>query len=251
MHSLHRLLPSIAAPGSAHSPLDAAAVTIAFAGLAWLLHGVTLSGALAGAFISFMLYANAGPGGFAALVSVFVITAGTTRIGYSRKLELGTAESRQGRNGLQILANLGVAAVAAVLFGISRNPIFLVAAAASLAEAAGDTASSEVGEAGSEQARLITTLELVPAGTNGGITILGTVAGALASLAVTGCCVVVKLIPASGFLVVSFAGWAGMLLDSVLGAALERRGLLNNETVNFFGTLSAALIGSLLTHVLA
>jgi uncharacterized membrane protein len=42
-----------------------------------------------------------------------------------------------------------------------------------------------------------------------------------------------------------------MLLDSVLGAALENRKLLNNDTVNLLGTFSAALIAVLLARVLA
>jgi len=38
------------------------------------------------------------------------------------------------------------------------------------------------------------------------------------------------------------AAFAGMICDSYLGATLERRGLLNNNTVNFLGTLTAALV---------
>jgi len=33
-----------------------------------------------------------------------------------------------------------------------------------------------------------------------------------------------------------------MLMDSVLGATLQRRGKMNNETVNFVGTLAAAAL---------
>jgi uncharacterized protein (TIGR00297 family) len=230
--------------------LEAAAVTTVFTAAARLLNGVTESGALAGAVVSFAIYASAGPGAFAALVLVFVIAVVTTRVGYSRKQKLGAAESRKGRRGSQVLANLGVAALACILFGLSRNPVFLVGAAAAMAEAAADTASSEIGEATGERARLITTFEFVPAGTDGGITAPGTLAGLLASLAVAGCCVVAHLISASGFWLVSAAGFLGMLLDSVLGAALENRKLLNNDTVNLLGTFSAALIAVLLARVL-
>ncbi|HEX6504709.1 MAG TPA: DUF92 domain-containing protein [Terriglobales bacterium] len=231
--------------------VSAAAVTVVFAAVAWLLKGVTNTGALAGAVISFAIYLGAGAGAFVALVCVFLIAVGTTRLGYTRKQQLGAAENREGRSGSQILANLGVAALAAVLFGITRKPIYLIACGAALAEAAADTASSEIGEVSSQQARLITTFQLVPAGTNGGVTFAGTIAGLIASVIVAGCCVLTKMIPAWAFFFVSVAGFVGMLLDSVLGAVLERRGQLNNDTVNFLGTLSAALTAVLLARMLA
>lgn len=231
--------------------LSAAAVTVVFTAVAWLLKGVTNTGALAGAVVSFAIYLGAGAGAFVALVCVFLIAVGTTRLGYTRKQQLGAAENREGRSASQILANLGVAALAAVLFGITRTPFYLIACGAAFAEAAADTASSEIGEVSSQQARLITTLQLVPAGTNGGITFGGTVAGLIASFIIGGCCVLMEVISARAFFLVSVAGFVGMLLDSVLGAVLERRGLLNNDTVNFLGTLSAALIALLLARMLA
>jgi uncharacterized membrane protein len=49
---------------------------------------------------------------------------------------------------------------------------------------------------------------------------------------------------------VGCAGFIGMLLDSLLGALLERRGALNNDAVNFLGTFSAALIAFLVSRPL-
>ena len=251
LNSLHFVLTNLVTPAMTKAVLQAAIVTIVFTAVARLLNGVTASGAVAGAVVSFAMYVSAGLAAFAALASVFVIAVITTRIGYSRKQKLGAAESREGRSASQILANLGIAALACILFALWHNPILLIAAAAAMAEAAADTSSSEVGEAASEQAHLITTFEFVPAGTDGGITLSGTLAGALASLAVAGCCVVVHLIPASALWFVTAAGFLGMLLDSVLGAVLESRGVLNNDTVNLFGTFSAALIALLLARAFA
>ncbi|MBV8891779.1 MAG: DUF92 domain-containing protein [Acidobacteria bacterium] len=227
----------------------AALVTLIFSALAYRVKAVTRSGAAAGAIVSFAIYVSAGVGAFAALVSLFLIAITTTRAGYSRKQQRGTAESSQGRSASQIVANVGIAALATVLFAITQHSIFLVAAAAALAEAAADTASSEIGEATSGQARLITSFEVVPAGTDGGITLWGTLAGAMASLLIAGCCLVLQLISRSSFFLVSIAGILGMLLDSILGAVLERRQVLNNDMVNLLGTSTAALIALVLHHL--
>jgi len=225
---------------------SAAIVTLAFAVLARAIRGVSTSGAIAGAVICFLLYSSAGPGAFAALISVFVLAWITTRIGYQQKQALGTAEKRKGRTAAQVLANLSAAALCAVLSALWHRTAFLLAAVAALAEAAADTVSSEIGQACSRQARLITTWEVVPAGTDGGITFAGTGAGALAAAGVAAVSVFSRLIPWSGFLVVWLAAVVGTLIDSLLGALLERKHVLNNEAVNFLSTLCAAMIALVL-----
>jgi uncharacterized protein (TIGR00297 family) len=223
--------------------LTAALVTLAFTLLGRAVKGVTPSGAIAGAVVCFLLYAIAGPGAFAALVSVFVLAWITTRLGYAQKQTLGTAETREGRTASQVLANLGAAAVCALLFAYSaKNLAFLLALAAALSEAAADTVSSEFGQARSRQARLITTWQLVPAGTDGGITLAGTLAGALAATLVSLVCVWTALIPWRWFGISVLAAVAGTLVDSLLGAILEQRKLLNNDSVNFLSTVFAAAL---------
>ncbi|MGC2181842.1 MAG: DUF92 domain-containing protein, partial [Terriglobales bacterium] len=103
------------------------AITTAFAGLGYLVRGVTRSGAIAGAGVCFALFASAGPGAFAALLSVFAVTWIATRLGLPRKQRLGTAERGEGRTASQVLANIGVAAVCAVLFAAVRAPWMLLA----------------------------------------------------------------------------------------------------------------------------
>ena len=215
-------------------------VTLVFAAGARLVRGVSTTGAGAGAVVAFLLFATIGPGAFLALVSVFVLAWATTRLGYTRKERRGTAEDRRGRTASQVLANLGVSAVCAVLYVVNGNSRFVVAACAALAEAAADTVSSEYGQAARENALLITTWEQVPAGTDGGITIAGTVAGVVAALIIGGVCVATRLIPWHWFWISAGAGVLGMFADSFLGAGLERRRLLINDAVNFLSTAIAA-----------
>ncbi len=201
----------------------AAGVTLIFAILGRLVRGVTISGAIAGWIVSFAIFAGAGPGAFGALVLVFGVTWLATRVGYRHKLKLGTAEKKDGRTALQVLANLAVAGACAAAYGLlGRNAALLAALAAALSEAAADTVSSELGQATSDQARLITNWQKVPAGTDGGITWLGTLAGVGTAILISLACFVAGLLPARWIVIPAAAGTAGMLADSFLGALLER-----------------------------
>lgn len=217
------------------------AITAGFAAVARLLRGVDLSGAIAGSAVCFLLLAGGGIGAFAALVTVFALTWAATRAGRSRKQRMGLAERSDGRRASQVLANLGVAAICAGACAvIGQKALLMVAAAAALAEAAGDTVSSEVGQAASTKARLITTWQEVPAGTDGAISLMGTLAGVLASASVSVVCIISGMFSWRLAAVALGASIAGMFADSVLGAWLERRQVLNNDAVNFLSTLSAA-----------
>jgi uncharacterized protein (TIGR00297 family) len=221
-------------------------VTVLFSTLARWVRGVSLSGAIAGAVVCFLLYAGAGPGAFAALVSVFALTWISTRFGYRRKEKLGTAEKRDGRTALQVLANLSVAASCAGLSALTGKAAFLLALSAALSEAAADTVSSELGQARSAKARLITTWEQVAAGTDGGVSWAGTLAGISAAALVSGVCLLTRLMPLRWLGISIVAAVAGTIADSYLGALLERRKLLSNDAVNFLGTLVAAIAAFLL-----
>jgi uncharacterized protein (TIGR00297 family) len=225
----------------------AVVVTLIFTTLARWVRGVSFSGAMAGAAVCFLLYIGAGPGAFAALVSVFALTWLSTRFGYRRKEKLGTAEKLDGRTALQVLANLAVAAACAGLSALSAGrAILLLAVSAALSEAAADTVSSELGQARSAKARLITTWEEVTAGTDGGVSWAGTLAGVAAATAVSLVCALTGLVPLRWLGISIVAAVAGMIADSYLGAWLERRKLLCNDAVNFLGTLVAAATAFLL-----
>ena len=220
-------------------------VTLTFAVAGFVVGGVTLSGAIAGFAVAFALYYCIGPGAFAVLLAVFGITWLATRIGRAHKEDLGIAEDRRGRDAFQVLANLGVSAALATAGMFFFRQIAWTAAIAALCEAAADTASSECGEAWSDRAYLILGFRRVPAGNDGAISLVGTlvavVAAALVALVATFEGVVTLRFAAHA----AAAGFLGTIIDSLLGATLERRCLLGNNSVNFLSTLSAGLIALL------
>src|SRR5438094_1301635 len=220
----------------------AAITTVVFTALARFIRGVSRSGAVAGAVICFTLIASAGLGAFIGLISVFALTWIATRFGYRRKQILGIAERPEGRKSSQVSANLGVAAACAILYSLShRNSLFLVAMVAAFAEAGADTVSSELGQAANRQPRLITTWESVPAGTNGAVSIIGTLAGILSAAVIAGISIAVGLLPWQYLPNCLGAATAGMFFDSVLGASLERQGRIGNDAVKLVGTLVPAI----------
>ena len=221
--------------------LIALAVTAIFALLAWLAHGVNWSGALAGSAVAFVLSARE-IRMFYLLLVVFAVTLAATRLGTQRKRQLLAAEPPDGRSASQVIANLGVAALVVAIAPAG----WTVLAIAALAEAAADTSSSEIGLAFSGRTVLITTWRPVAAGIDGGISLHGTAAALAAAAIVALAARALGLVPAHQAAIVVYAGFLGALVDSLLGALLEKPGLLNNDLVNLLSTAAAMGIAWLL-----
>jgi uncharacterized protein (TIGR00297 family) len=187
------------------------------------------------------------------LLAVFILSDIATRIGRTQKERLGIAERGDGRTASQVAANLGVAALVQLdltqnslantswfsLSGVAPMPLFAIALAA-LAEAAADTVSSEIGQVLGGRPRMITTLREADPGTDGAISLAGTLAGILAAAAVAAAGTAALHGNLTMFWISTAAAVFGLFFDSLLGATLERRGWLNNDAVNFLSTASAA-----------
>jgi uncharacterized protein (TIGR00297 family) len=130
------------------------------------------------------------------------------------RLAVGTGPRRNAR---QVLANGGVAALAALL---GSWP----AVAGAIAAATADTWATEIGAFSPTGPRLITTGARVAAGRSGGITALGTAGGlAGAMLIATVSALAAPPLRWRGAWIAAGAGVAGMLVDSLLGATAQGR----------------------------
>jgi len=216
----------------------AVAVNLVLALLARVLKMVTCSGAACGFGLGVAVYMGWGYKSFLLMLGFFVLGSLATRVGYQKKAARGVAELRGGaRSWREALANSLAGAFFALLVITSHHEAaFLLAVMAAFAEAAGDTISSEIGQWISGRAYLITTFEPVPAGENGGVSLGGTAAGVAASALIVSLGLALGLCGKGSAVLALGAAVAGNLLDSVLGATLERRGLVTNGIVNFAGT---------------
>jgi uncharacterized protein (TIGR00297 family) len=235
-------------------------ISAVFGLIVWRLRAGTFGAAATGAAITASLMfcsAYSGDNWFwihgllSPLLALFVLTFAVTKIGKSKKDRLGTGESKRGRNAAQVAANLGISALALhySVWGIFRlhpwSGVLEFVAIAALAEAAADTVSSEIGQVFGGTPRLVTTLQPVQPGIDGGITIAGSTAGIVGAAIVSWIGFGLLSGPAmeTAFLTAgcTFCATVGLLFDSVLGATLERKGYLNNDAVNFLSTLVSAL----------
>jgi len=216
----------------------AIAVNLALAVLAYAMKAASSSGAICGFWLGTAIYLGYGYKSFIVLFAFVVLGSAATRLGLAKKTARGVAERRAGaRSWREALANLLAAGFFAILAVTTHHePAFLIALVAALAEAAGDTVSSEIGQWVSDRAYLITTFKPVRAGEDGGVSLPGTAAGFAASAIIVGLGLGLGLCGPyrfAGPAIALGAAVAGNLLDSFLGATLERRGLVTNGMVNF------------------
>jgi uncharacterized protein (TIGR00297 family) len=149
---------------------------------------------------------------------------------------LSTLLSRSGtaRNERQVIANGGVAALAA----LAGNWLWFAGA---LAAANADTWATEIGTRTHTPPRLITSWARVPAGTDGGMTLLGTVGGVAGAALIAALSMGLWPGGLGLAMIVAVAGVVGMLVDSLLGATVQGKvWWMDNDAVNLAATLTGA-----------
>ena len=252
-------------------PWKVLVVGLTFAAIVWGVRAATPWAAAVGALLCFaVMLGNMHfdrsllRSGLSPLITLFGLTWSATRMGRTRKDAQGLGEPRTGRRAAQVVANLGMAGLISVgtlnflldrtgpqrgLIAFSGYAIPLLVLA-TLVEATADTVSSEIGQAFGGTPWLLTTLRRVPRGTDGAVTLVGTLAGVGAGAMVAGVGWWALMLHPSQAGVAFVAGTAGLFFDSLLGATVERRGWLGNDLVNFLSTAFAAGVALVLLLLL-
>ena len=136
--------------------------------------------------------------------------------------------------------------------GVSSRELLLIGFSASFAAKLADTFGSELGKRWGKKAFLITTFRSVAPGTDGAISLQGTLASILGSLVMTIAIASLSLVNGlSSLFIVFISGVLATLLESFIGAVLQKQFIwLSNELVNFIQTTFAALLAICLASLI-
>jgi len=244
--------------------LIAIAVNTTLLAIAWFLPKklLTPAGYLHAWVLGVIVWGCLGWRGYAVVMAYFLLGSTVTRIGMAQKEAAGIAEKRSGVRGPENVwgsaLTATVCAIGVLFASSSRVPwltegwiaLFTLGYVASFSTKLSDTTASEVGKAYGKRTFLITTLKPVSPGTEGAVSLEGTIAGVVGSAVIAGVGWGTGLITAGGSLICLVAAFIATNLESVVGATLQEKiDWLTNEWVNIINTTLGAIAAILLALI--
>ncbi|WP_205529362.1 DUF92 domain-containing protein [Taibaiella koreensis] len=225
------------------SLLVAVAVLTAGAFAAVKLRKLTVAAGAAAFVVGLAIYMGGGLTGLLSLAVFFILATWAT--GHKKKVKAvleHKGRHQERRKAGQVLANGGVAALAGMLACLApqEQALYTSMLSGALSSATADTLASELGMVYGRHAVNILSWKREARGLDGVVSLEGTLIG-------IGGSALIALTDALGhgfgprMGIIILAGTLGNLADSLLGATLERKHYLNNDLVNTFNTLIAAL----------
>ncbi len=230
------------------STVAAVILSLVLSAVAWRVKMLTWDGAVVAVAVLLAIGIFGGLNWLIMLVIFALIGFIATKIAFDEKKEEGVQEGRSGERGWNNI--LGVALAPTIVSIVNfmmpgHYDLMSVVYLSTIAVAATDTVASEIGVRDS-RTWLITNFERVSAGTNGGISVLGTAVSSVAAVVVSIIGWAVLFYNLSWFLLIpAFAGIVGNLLDSLVGATIEGR-YISKYTNNFITSLLGGLIAAVI-----
>ena len=207
-----------------------------------------------------LVWGTLGWRGYGVIMFYFLVGSAVTRIGMAQKEAEGIAEKRGGARGPEnvwgsaftaTICAIGVAAIQLSWLDAGWESLFLLGYVASLATKLSDTTASEVGKAYGKSTFLITTLKPVARGTEGAISLEGTVAGIVGGILISLVAYSLGMITATGVIICTIAAFVATNIESVIGATLQSDiDWLSNELVNVINTIIGAAVAISLALIL-
>ena len=237
---------------NAHSIIAALIVNVSFGLLAYYLKTVSKSGLTGGVVVGTIIYLCLGIGGFLILFTFFALGSWSSKHKYKWKASHGVAQENRGKRSVKhAVAKGGVGLVMAIMALLTDIPeIFKVAFVAAFATATFDTISSELGQIYGKRPVLITTMKSALVGTDGAISVEGTILGVLSAALIGAEAYALHLINLPSIIIVVAAAFVGTTVESVLGATIERRKWVGNEVINFINISTGAGVSMLMAGIL-
>lgn len=185
---------------------------------------LSVSGGPAAFLLGTVMLGLGGLSGGLPLIAFFLPSSLLSHVGPWRKRKMeGLYQKGSRRDAWQVAANGGVAGLLMIVIWLLPQHELYLPLVASLAAAAADTWGTEIGGGIGGRTVSIATWRSVEPGTSGGISLIGT-AGGLAGALVVGLSALPWFDkPIRDLAIVTTAALCGMLLDSLIGATMQRR----------------------------
>lgn len=210
---------------------------------------LTRPAAFCGGLLAAILFWGAGFTGIVLLAAFFITGNLATAWKMDIKIKTGVSTQTEAKRDTgQVIANAGVAAILACLirFVPENTAVLLVMIAGCFSAATADTLSSELGKVYGQNCYHLFKLRKMPCGTNGAISIQGTLCGIAGSVFIALVFILCEGWNLNQFAIIIIAGTFGNLTDTLLGLTFENNGVLGNNSVNFLNTAAGALCAGML-----
>jgi len=206
---------------------------------------MTKSGWVSAGILGTILWGCLSWQGWMSVVIYLFLGSLVTKIGFKFKKAQGIAEKRGGRRGPENVwgsAATGLFLAIMTKFNAANVVMFKVGFAASFAAKLADTFGSEIGKRFGGKTYLITSLKKVERGTEGGISLEGTLASFLGAIFMSFVMFSLSIISNKyQFIIVSISGFLATISESIIGAKFQNKYKLSNEMVNAIQTSIASV----------
>ena len=201
---------------------------------------MTKGGWMSAGVLGTLLWGSLGWKGWMSVVLYLLLGSLVTKVGFKYKNKLGIAEKRGGRRGPENVlgsASTGLFLALMIKLNLANLILLKVGFAASFAAKLADTFGSEIGKRYGKNTFLITTFKKVRQGTEGAISLEGTIASLFGALIMSFAMFILGFITIEkGFFIVCFSGFVATIFESFIGAKFQDKFNLSNEVINAIQT---------------
>jgi uncharacterized protein (TIGR00297 family) len=220
-------------------------VTIVFTVGSYLSKKIDLLGALVGGLITFCMFLGSQWLGILSLTLFFGLGTFVSHWKIEQKRRISVEQENKGKRTIvNAVSNGGFAGLCGFLgwFLPEYQLVFELMMIASITGAMSDTFSSELGNVYGRRYINILTLQSDVRGKDGVISLEGTIAGLFGAVIIAIVFVLFRENTGNTFLLIVICGMLGNFSDSILGATLQQKSILDNHQVNLASTIISGLI---------
>lgn len=235
-------------------------LSLLLGGIAYLKKALTIPALILAVIFSIIISYYGGLTSFIILVTVFLGSI-ITKIFQKEK-------KKQSRNIIQIICNVGIPTISIIIYGLTKNDIYLLIYASVMSESLADTLASDIGKLSKKDPVNILTWKKSKKGLSGNISMLGLFSALIGTILIGIIYYVGMEQSLLSFMIIVLSGFLGSVIDSILGATFQVKyrcpkckeiveqknhcetfatyykgiKVINNNTVNFLTNLIVFLI---------